>query len=168
MNTGVTFAIFRGSRNIPVCRNKSKTYPRISLNSTKQILIKLKDILLALILLFIYKEKKTSFNWFIFGNLSGKVVLAFFKKLSKPFPANISTLDQCCFNVVDQRWNNVYPTLKMKQNPTSDFQSCRTLIRRQCPTLKQRWNNVTQRWNNVAQRLYNVDTTLFHPSIDIS
>ena len=26
LNTGVTFAIFRGSRNIPVCRNKSKTY----------------------------------------------------------------------------------------------------------------------------------------------
>ena len=39
LNTGVTFAIFRGSRNIPICRNKSKTYPRISLNSAKQILI---------------------------------------------------------------------------------------------------------------------------------
>ena len=36
-------------------------------------------------------------------------------------PANISTSDQRCLNVVDQRWNNVDPTLKMKQNPTSDF-----------------------------------------------
>ena len=32
-----------------------------------------------------------------------------------------STSDQLCFNVVDQRWNNVDPTLKMKQNPTSGF-----------------------------------------------
>ena len=37
-------------------------------------------------------------------------------------PVNISTLDQRCFNIVDQRWNNVDPTLKMKENPTSDFQ----------------------------------------------
>ena len=37
------------------------------------------------------------------------------------FPASISTKDQYCSNVVDQRWNNVNPTLKMKQNPTSDF-----------------------------------------------
>ena len=62
-------------------------------------------------------------------------------------PRNISTSDQSCFNVVDQRWNNVDPTLKMKQNPTSDFQRCTMLIQRQYPTLKQRW--------------YNVDTTLF-------
>ena len=66
-------------------------------------------------------------------------------------PANISTSDQRCFNVVDQRWNNVDPTLKMKQNPTSDFQWSATLIQRQCPTLKQRRNNVVQ---------HNVDTTL--------
>ena len=26
----------------------------------------------------------------------------------------------------------------MKQNPTSDFQRCTTLMQRQCPTLKQR------------------------------
>ena len=57
------------------------------------------------------------------------------------YPANISTSDQC-FNVVDQRWNNVDPTLKMKQNLTLDFQSCATLIQRQCSTLKQHWYNV--------------------------
>ena len=56
----------------------------------------------------------------------------------------------------------------MKQNPTSDFQRCTTLIQRQCPTLKQRQNNVTQRRNNFAQRWFNVDTTLFQPSVDIS
>ena len=39
-------------------------------------------------------------------------------------------------------WNNVDPTLKTKQNPTSDFQRCTTLIQRQCPTLKQRCINV--------------------------
>ena len=32
----------------------------------------------------------------------------------------------------------VDPTLKMKQNPTSDFQRCTTLIQRRCPTSKQR------------------------------
>ena len=69
-------------------------------------------------------------------------------------PANISTSDQSCFNVVDQRWKNVDPTLKMKQNPTSDFQCCTTLIQSQCPTLKQRRNNV--------------DTKLFQPSVDVS
>ena len=41
--------------------------------------------------------------------------------------------------------NNVDLTLKMKQNPTSDFQRCTTLIQRQCPTFKQRRKNVTQR-----------------------
>ena len=47
----------------------------------------------------------------------------------------------------------------MKEIATSDFQRCTALIQRQCPTLKQRGNNVAQRW-------YNVDTTLFQPSID--
>ena len=38
--------------------------------------------------------------------------------LGVEYPANISTSDQCSFNVLDERWNNVDPTLKMKQNPT--------------------------------------------------
>ena len=75
-----------------------------------------------------------------------------------------STLFQRC----DQRWNNVDPTLKMKQNPTSDFQRFTTLIEPQCATLKQRRNNVTQRQNNVAQRWYKVVSTLFQPSVDVS
>ena len=62
---------------------------------------------------------------------------------------NISTSEQCCFNVVDQHWHNIDPTLKMKQNPASDFQRCTTLIQRQCPTLKQRYTTSKQRWNNV-------------------
>ena len=46
-------------------------------------------------------------------------------------PANISTSDQ--------RWNNVDLKLKMKQNPTLDFQS---------------WYNVGVRsWNNVEKML---------------
>ena len=59
----------------------------------------------------------------------------------KSYTANVSMSDQYCFNVVDQRRNNVDPTLKMKQNSTSDFQRCTTLIQRRCPTLKQRWYN---------------------------
>ena len=56
----------------------------------------------------------------------------------------------------------------MKQNPTLDFERCTTLIQRQCPTLKQRRNNVTQLRNNVAQCWYHVDTTLLQPSVDVS
>ena len=58
LNTGVTFTIFRGSGNISVWKDKSKTYLRISLNSPKQFLIKLKDISSAPVLLFIFREKK--------------------------------------------------------------------------------------------------------------
>ena len=39
LNTGVTFAIFKGSGKIHVCKDKSKTFLKISLNSTKQFLI---------------------------------------------------------------------------------------------------------------------------------
>ena len=49
----------------------------------------------------------------------------------------------------------------MTQNLASDFQRCTTLIQGQCPTLKQRRNNVTQRRNNVAKRWYNLNTTYF-------
>ena len=83
MNTGVTFANFRGSLNTPVCKDKLKTYLRITLNSPKQFLITLKEISAAPVLLFIFREKKGSFNSFMVRHFSGKVVLAFFKKLSK-------------------------------------------------------------------------------------
>ena len=81
------------------------------------------------------------------------------KWISQPtFQRRINVVSTLC---------NVVPTLKIKQNPTSDFQRCTMLIQRQCPTLKKRWNNVTQRRNNVAQRWYNVDTT-FQASVDVS
>ena len=64
-------------------------------------------------------------------------------------PVNISTSDQRCFNDVDQRWNNVDPTLKMKK------------IRRPIFNVAQRWYNVSdRRWNNVETTLHNVETTL--------
>ena len=51
------------------------------------------------------------------------------------FPANISTSDQRCFNVVDQRW---------KWNK----------IRRRIFNVAQRWYNVgVRRWNNVETTL---------------
>ena len=71
-------------------------------------------------------------------------------------PANISMSDQRCFNVVDQRWNNVDSTLKMKQNPMSDFQRRTTLI--------QRRNNVETAFHNVGtmliQRCFYLASTL--------
>ena len=115
------------------------------------------DVLSVWQLFYVYYKGKTPF---FFSFLTVALVVA--------YPANISTSDQRCFNVLDQRWNNVDTTLKMKQNPMSDFQRCRTLMQRQCPTLKQRRNNVTKRQNNVEQRWYNVDTTLFQPSVDVS
>ena len=69
--------------NTPVCKDKLKTYLRITLNSPKQFLITLKEISAAPVLLFIFREKKGSFNSFMVRHFSGKVVLAFFKKLSK-------------------------------------------------------------------------------------
>ena len=83
MNTGVTFPIFRESGNIPFYKDKSKTYLRISFNSPKQFLITLRDISSAPVLLFIFREKKAFFNSFMVRHHSGKVVLVFFKKLSK-------------------------------------------------------------------------------------
>ena len=45
----------------------------------------------------------------------------------------------------------------MKQNPTSDFQRWTTLIQRQCPTFKQRSNNVD---TTLSRRCFNVISTL--------
>ena len=56
-------------------------------------------------------------------------------------------------NVVGQRWNNVDPTLKMKQNPTLDFQRYTMLIQRRCATLKQRWNNIDTTLSQLCSNL---------------
>ena len=42
----------------------------------------------------------------------------------------------------------------MKQNRTSDFQRCTTLIQLQCPMLRQSRSNVAQRWYNVVSTLF--------------
>ena len=65
---------------------------------------------------------------------------------------NIWTPDQCCFNIVDQCWD---PTLKMKQDPMSDFQHCTTLIQQRCKTLK-------RRCTTSFQCCFNVDMALSH------
>ena len=57
-------------------------------------------------------------------------------------PSNISTSDERCFNVVDQLWNNVDPTLKTKQIRMLDFQRSTSLIQRRCPTLKQSYTKL--------------------------
>ena len=111
------------------------------------------------------------------GSQSLKILVSAGIKLIMIFsPANISTSDQHWFNVVDQRWfnvldqpwNNFDPTLKMKQNPTPDFQCCTTLIQRSCPALKQRWTDVAQclynrffrRYATFFKRFFTVEMTL--------
>ena len=61
-------------------------------------------------------------------------------------PSQHFNVGSTLFQRWDQRWNNVDPTFKMKQNPTSDFQRCTTLIQRRCPTSKQRWNQWKNQW----------------------
>ena len=63
-----------------------------------------------------------------------------------------------CFNVVDQRWNNVDPTLKMEQNSTSNFQHC------SC----RRWNNVETTLHNVETTLHNVGATLIQRCFNLA
>ena len=80
------------------------------------------------------------------------------------FPGSISTWDQRCFNVVDQRWNNVDLTLKMKQNLTSDFHRCITLMQHQCTTLLKKF---PQRRIKLSQRCFKVDMTLSQPCFNV-
>ena len=47
--------------------------------------------------------------------------------------------------------------MRMKQNPTSDFPCCTTLIQRRYPTLKQSGNNVDA---TIPRRYFNVVSTL--------
>ena len=73
---------------------------------------------------------------FIYSNFTwsskefSKSKSSFFRNLLFNVGPTFQTSDQLCFNVVDKHWNNVDPTLKMKQNLTSDFQRCTTLIQR--------------------------------------
>ena len=63
--------------------------------------------------------------------------------------ANISTLEPCFFNVVDQGWNNVR---RWKWNK----------ITRRIFNVAQRWYNVSaRRWNSLETMLHNIQTT-FH------
>ena len=69
--------------------------------------------------------------------------------------ANISTSEQCCFNVVDQRWNNVR---RWKWNK----------ITRRIFNVAQRWYNVSaRRWNNLETTLQNIETTLHNVGITL-
>ena len=81
------------------------------------------------------------------------VIIAIISQKNKPIPPNISTSDQRCFNIVNQRWNDVDSTVKIKQNTMLDFQLYTTLTQRQCPALKQRRKNIAQRWYNVVPTL---------------
>ena len=97
---------------------------------------------------------------FVLGFLTFPPQMEWYLNAQRFYLANISTSHQRCFKVVDQRWNSVESTLKMKQNPTSDFQHYKTLIQRQSPTLQQRRSNVVQRY-------YSVVSTLFKRSLNV-
>ena len=95
--------------------------------------------------------------------LSRRSVYFAITKLTVHFSFYFQVLTQPTFqrpiNVVSTLWiNNLDPTLRIKQNPTSD---CTTLIQCQCLTLKQCQNNVAQRW-------YNFVLTLLRRSFDVS
>ena len=77
--------------------------------------------------------------------------------------ANIPTTDQCCFNIVDNHWNNVDLTLKTIQNPTSDFNILQRYTM-SAPNVKRSLNHrcttSIKRVFSVAQRRFNANTTL--------
>ena len=73
--------------------------------------------------------------------------------------------------IVDHHSNSVDPTLKMKQNPKSDFQCCTTLIQCQClsvkTTLSQSHTTSIQSFFKVAQCSFNVVSTLIWHYLDV-
>ena len=82
LNTGDTIVIFVRSGTTPRCSDESNKYSRGPESFSKQCLIILKFISSAPGLLFVFREKKASFNLFINRDWLGKVVLTLFKKLS--------------------------------------------------------------------------------------
>ena len=79
------------------------------------------------------------------------------KKLLIALIAKISTSDQPCLNVLDQRWNNIDPRSKldkMRHCIFNIFQSSYSVI--------------VGRQNNVETTLYNVDATVLQPGLNIS
>ena len=109
---------------------------------------------------------KNTFKFHFVSKDTGKMFLRinFFIDM---LPYEHFTVGSTCFNIVNHHSNNVDKTLKMKENPKSDFQCCTTMI--QCRV--QRWNNVKSTLHNVNaiffrrctmsfQRCFNVDMTL--------
>ena len=80
------------------------------------------------------------------------------------YPANISTSDQGCFNVVDHRSNNFDPTLKMKQIPEVGFLTLNKIDIMWASsvetTLNQRSTTSMEPFFNVVQFCFNVVSTL--------
>ena len=72
--------------------------------------------------------------------------------------------DQRCFKIVDHRSNNVDSTLKMKQNPESNFQSCITLM--QCRV--QHWNTLNQRCTTSMKPFFQCCTMTFQRFFDVN
>ena len=80
------------------------------------------------------------------------------------YPANISTSDQGCFNVVDHRSNNFDPTLKMKQISEVGFLTLNKIdtmwVSSVEATLNQRCTTSMEPFFNVVQFYFNVVSTL--------
>ena len=80
------------------------------------------------------------------------------------YPANFSTSDQGCFNVVDHRSNNFDPTLKMKQISEVGFLTLNKIdtmwVSSVETTLNQRCTTSMEPFFNVVQFCFNVVSTL--------
>ena len=104
-------------------------------------------------------------NWkFHFvSRVAGKIFLKIDFFIDTTYLVNISTSHQRCINIMDHRSNNVDSTLKMKQNPKSDFHRWITLKQSRCLTLKmlnQRCTTSIQPFFSVAQCRFNAVLTL--------
>ena len=81
---------------------------------------------------------------------------------------DITLLTSQYFNIGSTLLQRCDPTLKMKQNPTSVFQRCTSLIQRRSLTFKQLWRNNAKRWNNVETTLHNVETRLYQHCFNVA
>ena len=149
MNTGVTFAIFRGSRNIPVCRNKSKTYLEYHLTLQNKFWSNSKIFYWRLYFCsFIGRKRRPSIGLFL-----EIFQVRWCWLFSKSFQNHSQPTFQRWINVALMLWINVEITFirRWKWNK----------IRRRIFKVAERWYDVSaRRWNNVETTLHNVETTL--------
>ena len=83
------------------------------------------------------------------------------------YPANISTSDQGCFNVVDHRSNNFDPTLKMKQISEVGFLTLNKIDTMWVSSVEATLNQRCTTSMEPFSTLYNFASTLFQHWYDV-